>query len=303
MKSKRFATVILALVTLMSLVGCGGGARDQSADMSDHALVGIWEWDDNRIWQYNFSPDGTGTFGYPDELRRFTWSIPEEGHLRISVQGLMGAENWDYIIEGDRLTLSDRQPTGDVYTYTRAGAASGDGASAEVNPDLVDTWNWAENPSWQEVLRDDGTGTRGFPGELEHFTWSTPRPGHLHIDIDGVLEFWGYTFVEDILVLENLQDPDELYLFRRDGAQIDLVGTWVWRDDAEWRYVIHADGTGTRGTPDTLQSFTWTMPVPGYVKMDAGGLPDEWRYVVDGDALVLESVQIPDVVHVFTRAN
>jgi len=294
---------MLALTLLFGLAGCRDGGNSD-AELSDHALVGIWEWNDNRLWRYNFNPDGTGTFGYPGEFHRFTWSLPGAGHVEIRIHGVTGIEeNWDYVIEGDRLTLSNRQTGGEVYTYIRAGAASGDGASLDINPDLVDTWNWSENPLWQEILRDDGTGTRGFPGELEHFIWSTPRPGHLYVDVDGMLEFWNYTFVEDVLVLENLQNPGGLYLFRRDGALVDLVGTWVWEENADWQYVINADGTGTRGMPDDLQSFTWTIPVPGYVRMDIDSLPDEWRYAISGDMLILESVQIPDVVYVFTRVD
>ena len=304
MISKRVVTVILSVVMLMGLVGfvaCNDGDRGgQSADMSDYALVGIWEWDDNTLWMYNFAPDGTGSRGLPDDYQTFTWSIQDDGHVRINTQGY-GREDWDYILDGDRLMLESRQFAGMSKAFTR------EGAMREISLDLIGVWNWDINPLWQYTFHTDGTGYRGAQDRLEHFVWTTPEPGHVQINAEGIWENWDYEVRGDGLILESREFAGEVYTYRRDGVPVgidlDLVGIWAWENDPDWRYDFFLDGDGTRGTPDDRMTLTWTTPEEGLLWIGVGGFMEDWEYTLIRDRLTMQSIQDENVIYTFIRVS
>ncbi|MCL2837410.1 MAG: hypothetical protein FWE00_11875, partial [Defluviitaleaceae bacterium] len=184
------------IVMLVGIIaGCGGG---NNQNLSEHALVGTWNWDDNAFWQYVFNGDGTGTRGLPDSLDSFTWSIRGEGHVRMNVRGQTGNEEWNYTISGDILTLDSRQIAGMTYNYINADAAPA------IDLELVGAWNWDDNAFWQYVFSADGTGVRGFPDSLDSFNWSIQGDGHVRMDVRGHgQEEWNFTISGDILTLES----------------------------------------------------------------------------------------------------
>jgi len=203
MVKKVMVTAVLAALMLIVLTGCGG------QDLTDHELVGTWNWDNNARWQYNFNADGTGTRGLPDEIQSFNWSIPGEGRLRLSQRGYR-TENWDYTIDGQRLTLDSRQVADLIYHYTNAGAPP------EINQDLVGKWTWDDNPEWEYILSPDGNGTRGFADNPESFTWLTPEDGHIRINLPGGMrEDWSYTLDGARLILDSRQLANVVYNYTR----------------------------------------------------------------------------------------
>ena len=81
-------------------------------DGDAHPLVGTWSWSGDRRWQYVFHADGTGTRG--TGALAIEWSISEEGLLVIHPSG-GNEERWNYVIDGDVVTLSSTYFPGVVY--------------------------------------------------------------------------------------------------------------------------------------------------------------------------------------------
>jgi len=283
----------LALILLAGLVGCGG-----NQDFSDHELVGVWAWDGNPFWQYDFRGDGTGTRGMPDDGQEFTWSIRGSGHIRMVVNHRR--EDWNYIINDYNLTL-DNRVFNETYTYRRLDA------TAEINSALVGVWNGDDNMLWQHTFNADGTGVTGFPDDLEDIMWTIPEPGWLRIDGPGWRDDWNYTVDGDSLTLVSRQVVDLTFTYIRDGAERPinpkLVGVWNWDDNALWQYTFNADGTGTMGLPDSLEIITWFTPEPGRLSVNSLGWREEWNYTLDGDSLILDSRQQADVTYTHTRES
>ena len=119
---KRVLTAALSLVMLVAFAamftGCG-------ADLSDHDLVGTWEWVEAPMYRVVFNGDGTGDRGVPGvELQTFTWSVSGSDRLNINLDENPGGdyirnERWTWTIDGDTLTIDSRQ-TDDIWVYTRA---------------------------------------------------------------------------------------------------------------------------------------------------------------------------------------
>lgn len=208
---KRFKYLAAAAITLLILAlltACGIATQD----VSEHVLVGTWNWDDNALWQYTFNEDGTGVRGFLDERETFNWSIPNDGHVRMNM-GRGSSENWDYILDGDMLTLDSRQVPGLTYHYVR------EGATLPINPALVESWGWEDSALYEYVFNEDGTGRRGFPDEIETFTWTTPEAGHIRMDIaGGTREHWNYTIAGDRLTLTSRQVEGLTFTYIRQSA-------------------------------------------------------------------------------------
>ena len=49
------------------------------------------------------------------------------------------------------------------------------GCGTATDSNLVGTWLWDEDTDFVYIFNDDGTGTRGWPGDTSTFTWSTSR--------------------------------------------------------------------------------------------------------------------------------
>ncbi|MCL2837716.1 MAG: hypothetical protein FWE04_01425 [Oscillospiraceae bacterium] len=84
-----------------------------------------------------------------------------------------------------------------------------------------------------------------------------------------------------------------------------LVGTWVWEDAEAYEYIFNADGTGTRGMPGMMDTFTWSTPGSGRLNIDVDGVPvtEEWNYSIGGVELTIDSRQVPGLAFTYIRAD
>lgn len=82
----------------------------------NQSIIGTWNWM-SSAW-YTFNADGTGTQnpgGFMEQ--NFQWST-NNGILTITGMGF--PQEWDYVIQGNQLTITSRLLEGLSYTYTRA---------------------------------------------------------------------------------------------------------------------------------------------------------------------------------------
>jgi len=176
-----------------------------------HALVGTWEWEGDTNWQYNFNYNGTGVRGMPGNLEAFDWRIPSPGLLMIYTNDFAYYESWDYSIATNGwLVLYSNIWDGVMYEYIRAGTQP-PATAGQIDPTLVGSWTWDEDANYIYIFNNDGTGTRGWFGFEETFTWSIPDSGQLNIYRDhaplGEIrnERWNYTIVGNVLTMDSRQ--------------------------------------------------------------------------------------------------
>ena len=90
-------------------------------------LVGVWNWEEDRSWSYEFYDDGTGSRpGFPFGRDSFEWAITVDGGLIMNMEGGM-VEMWSYVIRGRDivLTITSRQVVGMEYSYYLDGGTRG----------------------------------------------------------------------------------------------------------------------------------------------------------------------------------
>jgi len=194
-----------------------------------------------------------------------------------------------------------------VSAATLAFTGCNGAGSGEVKPELVGTWMWNDYTRWAYILNEDGTGTRGIPGDVQHITWGVSG-NTLHINREGDVprdeirnERWEFTLTDDQLFLNNRQTRGDSrsYYYTLAGVlgevNQSLVGTWAWVEGVQWTYVFNEDGTGTRGWTGETDNFHWGV-VDGVVRMEmqgalaAGMFRNEWwAYRIDDEVLRLES--------------
>ena len=94
-----------------------------------------------------------------------------------------------------------------------------DGSSGQNVPTaLPGTWNWDMDDSYTYVFNADGTGTRGFTGNIEPFEWVTEVGSHLIITVrGGAHESWTYAIVGDVLTIDSRQVPGMTFSYYRVG--------------------------------------------------------------------------------------
>jgi len=225
--------VLGGLLVIGLVVGGGEG-------LSEEELIGRWNWDEASQWHYIFNDDGTGsrstnTFG----RERFYWSVSGrtlriESQTNSNLQFGRRIERWTMRYNDGRLTLS---LGGTTYHYLRVGGgaavvpdvtvpAAGTEpaqAAAVTAEQLVGTWNWNTDQTWQYFFAPNGEGTRG--GGLfavEEFTWEV-EDGVLFIDsIDGAaLQFgvaneeWTVSIAGNTLTLRSRQAQALVYTYIR----------------------------------------------------------------------------------------
>ena len=115
-KLVSFLVAAVLLVSVVLLTGCSGSGGDEN-------LVGTWNWDSDRNFQYIFNSDGTGSRGFAGAVETFTWSARSGDELRIrrnnAPSGEITNERWIYTIAGDTLTIDSRQMPGMIFSYIR----------------------------------------------------------------------------------------------------------------------------------------------------------------------------------------
>ena len=171
----------------------------------DEALIGAWVWEQVESYILVFEADGQGVRGYyPDDLESFTWrTYPSDDHLIITLGFIQ--ESWTYTIVGDVVTIDSRQVPGMTFSYVRW---EGDFIPYEA-PDLtghplVGTWAWDGGPAYLYVFNEDGTGTRGFPGQIEQLYWYA-YDDHLLMETGIGLESWTFVIDDDVLTIDSRQ--------------------------------------------------------------------------------------------------
>ena len=83
---------------------------------ANHLLVGIWIWDLDSSFAYDFRADGTGTRGFLGRPESFTWETSGD-HLVMRL--LLMDESWTFTISGDVLEIDSRQVPGMMWRYIR----------------------------------------------------------------------------------------------------------------------------------------------------------------------------------------
>jgi len=90
----------------------------------------------------------------------------------------------------------------------------------------------------------------------------------------------------------------------------DLIGTWAWDDDSNFTYIFSADGTGMRGFPENMETFTWSTAADGELEIHVDGpigmfglVEEQWSYTVSGDALTVTSRQAVNMSYRYTRVS
>ena len=108
----RSPAVVLALVVLLALVGCGNVEQDR--------IVGRWQDVGGNAWSEYF-PDGTAIINTGSVSLNVKWQRLEDGRLKVetTVSGITTAAVYRVEIRGDDLTFTDSD--GETQHYLRAG--------------------------------------------------------------------------------------------------------------------------------------------------------------------------------------
>ena len=86
---------------------------------------------------------------------------------------------------------------------------------AEIAEELFGSWEWDQIDSYILVFHDNGTGFRGFPDEIENFTWRIRDNDNLAIDDGASIESWTFTIDEDVLTIINNYFPGTTFSYIR----------------------------------------------------------------------------------------
>jgi len=181
------------------------------AEHAEELLDTSWYWDANDDYTYVFNADGTGTRGFSGAMEQFEWRTDANS---LIIVGTMMVEGWTFSISGDVLTLNSLQTLGLSLSYIRSGADGADitfvppsPAGSEHAEVLVGTWDWDTDDSYTYIFNADGTGTRGFTGEIESFEWATEGDDHLIIGRGELAESWTFTIADGVLTIDSRQIP------------------------------------------------------------------------------------------------
>ena len=307
MKKKLIGMLVVLLALTMVLGACGGGGGGGGSQ--DEALVGMWVWDEGEAYEYHFNADGTGTRGAEalDMVEEFTWTTNND-ELRMNITGGIN-ERWTYVIADGVLTITSRQATDMEYSYIKVPEFTAPGA----NHTLVGAWAWDEGEAYEYLFNANGTGRRGveMTDETDEFVWVTEgNVLWMHIDGDIVRERWTFVIANDVLTLTSRQGWGAFsYLsipaFTAPGADHILVGTWAWDANAEYEYVLNADGTGTRGVASAglIDELLWVTVDDGIWMNITDGMTERWTFVVENDVLTITSRQVPGMEWSYIRVG
>ena len=90
-----------------------------------------------------------------------------------------------------------------------------------------------------------------------------------------------------------LEQPDDSH---------PLVGTWEWNLDREFVYNFMADGTGTRGFPGAIESFTWETS-DDHLVIRLTLMDESWTFTISGDNLRIDSRQVAGMTWSYIRQS
>jgi len=93
---------------------------------------------------------------------------------------------------------------------------------ASADSELAGTWAWDNMHEWVYIFSGDGTGERGFEGDMESFTWEIAGTNELRIDRGAGApageirnERWTFTIAGDVLTIESLQEAGMSFSYIR----------------------------------------------------------------------------------------
>ena len=212
MKSIIKMSIALAFcaVAAFAFAGCNSSPGEVYPD-----LVGRWTTATIPQSNYVFNDDGTGTRRFSGDSEPFTWGVTD-GTLRIHRDsayvnsGEIRNERWDFTIGTNRvLNMRSQQDRSISINHTQVGI---------IDPALIGTWEWDDDPTWRYVFNENGGGNRGFEGETEAFTWGTVDGNQLRIfHIGSLTDSWNFTITGDSLWLGSGQQAGlEFNYTRRD---------------------------------------------------------------------------------------
>ena len=187
-------------------------------------------------------------------------------------------------------------------TFVITACNSGPG---EVYEGLVGRWTMG---TFTYTFNADGTGRRTG----ESFTWGVRGDTlRIHRDAEYVNsgeirnERWDFSIgTNNRLNLRSQQERTMNFNFYQIGViDMELVGTWEWNDDPEWRYVFNDAGGGNRGYEGDTDSFRWGVVDGNQLRIfhTMGGMSDSWNFTITGDSLWLGSGQQAGVEFYYTR--
>jgi hypothetical protein len=87
------------------------------------------------------------------------------------------------------------------------------------------------------------------------------------------------------------------------GGTVDpalLGATWGMIDAPDWIYVFNADHTGVRGVVGAQEVFEWETAFGQILMHTAAGI-EHWAYIIIGDLLIFESMQVDGLSFYFAR--
>lgn len=140
------------------------------------------------------------------------------------------------------------------------------GCVTGLDEGLIGEWHWGADAAFTYVFNADGTGERGFPEDIQPFTWATSVQGRLNIDRVNAPrgevreERWNFLIVGDELRMESRQVDGPEFVYIAVGARehaAELSGGWAWDEYAGFTYIFNADGTGSRGFTDDREEISW----------------------------------------------
>ena len=107
------ALTLCALIAVFCLTACGsseGGSGSEETTATTEApkpsIVGTWEETDSTSdGVFVFNEDGTGTYSMGENSLTFTYE--DKGTTIIMTIDTIGTQNVKYVIDGDKLTMTD----------------------------------------------------------------------------------------------------------------------------------------------------------------------------------------------------
>ncbi len=108
---KKFLAILMVLMMVLSLAACDGGKGKEEETLT---LVGQWEYESGG-YTYTFNEDGTGTYSFGGTEMKFTYE--DKGNaFSLLYDGNTDATDYEYVIEGKTLTVTDSFGSPVVYT-------------------------------------------------------------------------------------------------------------------------------------------------------------------------------------------
>lgn len=103
---KKILLAMIAIVALVTLVGCG--SKEDS-----NSIIGTWK-HESTDYTYKFNKDKTGSYSYGNQEMKFTY---EDSGTDVSIlyDGNTMASTYDYKIDGKKLIIKDSLGSDVIY--------------------------------------------------------------------------------------------------------------------------------------------------------------------------------------------